>query len=93
MVVPCPAVCLVLRSLLSVPRNQWQIQEQRQPVAIDQEQYCQEGVDAGFGHNVGVQAVAKVDRIDVVAFQIGVHDGEEDLEEQIDGIEQHCEEE
>lgn len=83
----------MLRSLLSVPRNQWQIQEQRQPVAIDQEQYCQEGVDAGFGHNVGVQAVAKVDRIDVVAFQIGVHDGEEDLEEQIDGIEQHCEEE
>ena len=80
-------------SLLSVPSNQWQVQEQRQPVAVDQEQYRQESVYTGFGHNVHVQAVAEVDRVDVVAFEIGVHDGEEDLEEQVDGIEKHCEEE
>jgi hypothetical protein len=94
-----PIVCVyecereIESSLLSVPRNQRQIQQQRQPVAIDQEQYRQERVDAGFGHNVGVQAVAEVDGVDVVAFEIGIHDGEEDLEEQVDGIEEHREEE
>lgn len=50
-------------------------------------------MNAGFGDNVHVEAVAEVDRVDVVAFEIGVHDGEEDLEEQVDGIEKDCEEE
>lgn len=50
-------------------------------------------MDAGFGDNVHVQAVAEVDGVDVVAFEIGVHDGEEDLEEEIDRIEKDREEE
>lgn len=79
--------------LLRVPCNERQVQQQRQPVAVDQEQYREESVDAGFGHNVHVEAVAQVDGVDVVAFEIGVHDGEEDLEEQVDGIEKDCEEE
>ena len=82
-------VCLLLR----VPSNKWQIQEQRQPVAVDQEEHSQECVDAGFGDNVHVEAVAEVDRVDVVAFEIGVHDGEEDLQEQVDGIEKDGEQE
>jgi len=47
-------------------------------------------VDGSFGDNVGVEAVAKVNRVDVVAFQIAVHDGEEDLKEEVDGIDKHC---
>ena len=50
-------------------------------------------MDAGLRHYVHVEAVAQVDGVDVVAFQIGVHDGEEDLEEEVDGIEEDGEEE
>ena len=47
---------------------------------------------AGFGHDVHVEAVAEVNGVDVVAFQVGVHDGEEDLQEQVDGVEEDGEE-
>jgi hypothetical protein len=50
-------------------------------------------VYACFRHDVHVEAVAQVDRVDVVAFEIGVHDCEEDLEEEVDGIEEDGEEE
>jgi hypothetical protein len=50
-------------------------------------------VDTGLGDDVHVQAVAEIDRVDVVAFQVRVHDGEEDLQEEVDGIEQDREEE
>jgi hypothetical protein len=50
-------------------------------------------VDTGLGDDVHVQAVAEIDRVDVVAFQVRVHDGEEHLQEEVDGIEQDREEE
>jgi hypothetical protein len=53
--------------LLSVPGQQRQIQNQCNPVSIDEEKEGQECVDSGFGDNVGVQAVAKIDGVDVVA--------------------------
>lgn len=53
--------------LLSVPNQQRQIQNKSNPVSIDKEQECQESVDGGFGDDVGVQAVAEVDWVDVVA--------------------------
>lgn len=46
-----------------------------------------------FGNNVHVQAVTQVNGVDVVAFEVRVHDGEEDLEEEVDRIEEDCEEE
>jgi len=50
-------------------------------------------MNAGFGHDVHVEAVAEVDGVDVVAFQVRVHDGEEDLQEEVDGIEKDGEQE
>lgn len=50
-------------------------------------------MDASFWDNVHVEAVAEVDRVDVVAFEVGVHDGEEDLQEEVDGIEKDGEQE
>jgi hypothetical protein len=50
-------------------------------------------VDAGFGDDVHVEAVAEVDGVDVVAFKVRVHDGEEDLQEEVDGVEEDGEEE
>jgi len=68
-----------LYALLPVIRQQRQIQQQRQPIPIDQKQYRQESVHARFGDDVHVEAVAQVDRVDVVAFEVRVHDGKEDL--------------
>lgn len=48
---------------------------------------------SSFGNDVHVQAVAEIDGVDVVAFEIRVHNGEEDLEEEVHCIEQDCEEE
>lgn len=79
--------------LLRIPGQQRQVQNERHPVAVDQEQDGQESVDAGLGDDVHVQAVAEIDRVDVVAFQVRVHDREEDLKEEVDGIEQDGKEE
>ena len=79
--------------LLCVPRKEGQVENERHPVAVDQEQDGQEGVDTSLGDDVHVKTVAQVDRVDVVAFQVRVHDGEEHLQEEVDGIDQDGEEE
>lgn len=80
-------------SLLHIPPQKRQIQNQRQPIPIDQKQHRQESMHGGFRDDVHVEAVAQVDRVDVVAFEIRVHDGEEDLEEEVHCVEQDGEEE
>jgi len=79
--------------LLCVPCKEGQVEDERHPVAVDQEQDGQESVDTGLRDDVHVEAVAQVDRVDVVAFQVRVHDGEEHLQEEVDGIDQDREEE
>lgn len=54
-------------SLLCVEGYERQIQQNSQPISIDKEEECQECVNGGFGNNVGVEAVAEIDRVDVVA--------------------------
>lgn len=79
----------VVDDLVRIPSEERQIQDQRYPVAIDKEQEGEESMDGGFGNDVLVEVLAKVDGVCVVAFQIAVHDGEEDLQEQVDGVNQH----
>jgi hypothetical protein len=79
----------VASNLLDVPSEKRNVEQKRQPVAIDQEEERQKSVYSSLGDDVGVEAVAKVDGVDVVAFQITVHNREEDLKEQVDGIDQH----
>jgi len=76
----------VLEDLLDVPDQQRQVEYQREPISVDKEEECQKSVHGGLGDDVGVEAVAEVDGVDVVAFQIAVHDGEENLEKEVDGI-------
>jgi hypothetical protein len=76
--------------LIPIPSHQRQIQHQRQPISIYEEERSEKGVDAGFRDDVHVEAVAEVDGVDVVAFQVAVHDGEEDLQEEVDCVEQDC---
>ena len=52
--------------LLSIPRDEGQIKDEREPVTVDEEEEGKEAVDGGLGDDVGVEAVAKVDGVDVV---------------------------
>lgn len=79
---------LVLKDLLSIPKQKWKIQENRKPVTVD-EQDGKEGVNSGFRDDVRVETVAEVDGVDVVTFQIAVHDGEENLKKQVDSVYQN----
>lgn len=62
---------LVLEDLLRIERQKRQVQQDRDPVAIDDKEEGQERVDGSFRDDVGIQAVAQVDRVDVVAARKG----------------------
>jgi hypothetical protein len=53
--------------LLGVEQYEGQVQHDGEPVTVDQEEEGQECVDSGFGDDVGVEAVAEIDRVDVIA--------------------------
>ena len=53
--------------LLCVPCKQRQVEDQSDPVPVDKEQNGDESVDSSFGDDVGVEAVAEVNRVDVIA--------------------------
>lgn len=55
--------------LLRIERQKRQVENDRQPVAVDNEEEGQESVNGGLWDDVGVQTVAKVDRVDVVTAQ------------------------
>lgn len=52
--------------LLGIECQQRQVENEREPVAVDQEQDSEESVDSGFGDDVGVKTVAEVNGVDVV---------------------------
>ncbi len=53
--------------LLDVPGQERNVQEQRNPVSVDEEQEGEEAVYGRLGNDVRVEAVAKIDGVDVVA--------------------------
>lgn len=61
-----PNITMESHPLLDVPAEERQVEDQREPVAVDKEQECQETMDSDFGNDVGVEAVAEVNRVDVV---------------------------
>jgi hypothetical protein len=52
--------------LLDVEYEQGQIEHERNPVPVDKEEEGQEAVDGSFRYNVCIEAVAEIDRINVV---------------------------
>ena len=52
--------------LLRIECQERQVENNRKPVAIDHKEEGQESVNGSLGNDVGVQTVAKVDRVDVV---------------------------
>lgn len=61
---PCHIPCVHV--LLSIPCQKGQIQDERNPVPINEEEESQKSVDSGFGNDISVEAVAEVDGIDVI---------------------------
>ena len=58
--------------LLHIPGKEGQVENQRQPVPVDQEQECQETVHGGLRDDVGIEAVAEIDRVDVITTPIWI---------------------
>lgn len=53
-------------ALLAIVCHQREVKQKCQPVSIDQEKGCEEQMYWCLRHDVGVQAIAQIDRIDVV---------------------------
>ena len=52
--------------LLDIPGEQRYVEDEGHPVSVDQEHEREESVDGNFGDDVGVEAVAEIDGVDVV---------------------------
>lgn len=83
----------VVNDLLDVPAKERQVENKRHPVSVDKEEEGQETVYGSLRDNVGVESVAEVNGVDVVTFQVTVHDSEEDLQEEVDGVDKHRQQE
>jgi hypothetical protein len=57
----------VVEDLLCIECKEWQVEKKSYPVPIDQEHERKEGMDSCFRDNVGIQTVAKIDGVDIVA--------------------------
>lgn len=58
--------------LLDVVGYERQVQDQRYPVSVDQEHKGQESMDGSFGDDVGVETVAEVNGVDIVAVEVAM---------------------
>lgn len=76
-VVDDPTILLVRRRykkrianvLLDVPGQERQVEDQRDPVSVDEEEEGQETVNGGLGDDVGVESVAEINGVDVIAVE------------------------
>jgi hypothetical protein len=56
-------------SLLSVEGKERQVQNDSQPIPVNHEEESQDSVNSGFRDDVGIQAVAEINRVDVITVQ------------------------
>lgn len=59
------------------------IEQQHDPMAGQQKDNGQSSVSGGLGQHVVIEPIAQVDRVDVIALQVRVHDCEENLQKQV----------
>lgn len=69
----------VVDNLLDVPAKERQVENERDPVTVDEEEEGQETVHSSLGDDIGIESVAEVNGVNVITFQITVHDSEENL--------------
>ena len=61
----------ISRILLDIPAQKREVEDERQPVTVDEEHEGEEAMDGSLGDDVRVQAVAEIDGVDVVTAQRG----------------------
>lgn len=76
----------VAHNLVHVVGQGRQVEDERDPVPVDEEEEGQESMHRGLGDDICVETVAEVDGVDVITLEITIHDREEDLQKQVDGI-------
>jgi len=69
----------VVDDLLDVECEEWQVEQEHNPIPVDKEQEGQETVHCRFRNDICVKSVAKVDRVDIITLEIAVHNCKEDL--------------
>lgn len=74
---------VLLQNLVSVVGKQRRVQQKHKPVSIDKEENSHDGVKTSLRNKPWVQLVTQLNWVDVVALQVGVHNGEENLREQV----------
>jgi hypothetical protein len=79
----------VVNDLLDVPAKERQVENKRHPVAVDEEKEGQETMHSSLGDDVGVKSVAEINGVNVVTFQIAVHNREEDLQKEVHGVDKY----
>jgi len=63
----CVEQVLVLEYLLCIPREHGQVEDECNPVSVDQEHEGEETMHGSFWDDVRVETVAEIDRVNVVA--------------------------
>jgi len=63
---------IFFRDFFGVPSEEGEVEEDGEPVAVYEEESGQKGMYAGFWDDVGVESVAEVDWVDVVALKVTV---------------------
>lgn len=69
----------VVNNLLDVPAKERQVENERDPVTVDEEEEGQETVHSSLGDDIGIESVAEVNGVNIITFQITVHNSEENL--------------
>lgn len=82
---------VLAKELVDVVCEQWQVQQEHKPEAIDQEKSTQEDVNRSLWDEPRVQLVTQLNWVDVVTLQVGVHDGEKHLSEQVHYVDDNSE--
>lgn len=57
-----------------VVEEEWQVEEEGEELATEEEEACESGVERSLGEREVVQLAAQVDRVDVVALEVREHD-------------------
>lgn len=75
-----------LHKLVHIVGQHWQVQQKHKPEAVHEEKHGQDAVDGSLRNEPRVQFMTQLNRVDVIALQIGVHDGEKHLRKQVHRI-------
>jgi len=60
----------VVNNLLDVPAKERQVENERDPVTVDEEEEGQETVHSSLGDDIGIESVAEVNGVNIITVTI-----------------------